>query len=67
MKVNICPRLINKMIKNGNKFVSNPIIYSHNDIPLGVYAEKPYKEWGNYSYYDWYNVKMPNTKKYSYW
>lgn len=43
MRVNICSRLIEKMIKNGHKFVSNCGNVLHNDIPLGLYAEKSYK------------------------
>lgn len=42
MRVNICSRLIDKMIKNGHRFVS-PRITVYNNIPLGIYAEKPYK------------------------
>lgn len=42
MRVNICSRLIDKMIKNGHSFVS-PRITVYNDIPLGVYATQTYK------------------------
>lgn len=43
MSVNICPRLIEKMIKSGNNFVNynNQIFY--NNLPLGVYAKQTYK------------------------
>ncbi len=42
MIVNICSRLIDKMIKKGHKFVCNDITI-YDGIPLGVYADKSYK------------------------
>jgi hypothetical protein len=42
MQVNICPRLIEKMIKNGHKFISNSkTLYDF--PPFGIYATKTYK------------------------
>ena len=42
MYVNNCPRLIEKMIKNGHRFVS-PRITLYNYIPLGIYKTQSYK------------------------
>ena len=42
MQVNICPRLIEKMIKNGHQFVTPSKIVKHNP-PFGVYSTKTYK------------------------
>ncbi len=42
MQVNICPRLIEKMIKNGHKFInSNKRL--HDYPPFGIYATQTYK------------------------
>lgn len=43
MSVNICSRLIEKMIKSGTIFVNhnNQILYKY--LPLGVYAKQTYK------------------------
>lgn len=44
MRINICSRLVDKMIKNGHQFVHGykyPTITT--DIPLGIYSEKSYK------------------------
>jgi hypothetical protein len=42
MRVNICPRLIEKMIKNGHSFItSNNTLYDN--PPFGIYATKTYK------------------------
>jgi hypothetical protein len=44
MQVNICPRLIEKMIKNGHKFItSNKTKTLYDYPPLGIYATKTYK------------------------
>jgi|688.fasta_scaffold988530_1 hypothetical protein len=42
MQVNICTRLIDKMIKNGHKFVNKQIILT-NSLPLGIYTTQSYK------------------------
>lgn len=44
MRVNICSRLVDKMIKNGHQFITGykyPTIVT--DIPLGIYATQSYK------------------------
>jgi len=49
MMINICPRLIEKMVRNGHKFIDinipiNPITI---DLPCGLYATKPYTTGSN--------------------
>ena len=43
MQVNICTRLIDKMIKNGHKFVNNRQILLSHSLPLGIYTTQSYK------------------------
>lgn len=43
MQVNICSRLIDKMIKNGHKFLDDHRVISCYSIPRGIYATKTYK------------------------
>jgi hypothetical protein len=43
MQINICPRLIEKMIRNGHKFINSRIITLYDCPPLGIYATKTYK------------------------
>ena len=45
MEVNICPRLIEIMIKNGTNFIYNSSNYYNTDsLPKGLYSTKIYNE-----------------------
>ena len=45
MEVNICPRIIQKLIVNGTKFANERgILVNFTEMPLALYATRPYKK-----------------------